>query len=465
MGERTTIFISLDDIKLWGVALGFILLSTAIIQLGSKSYGRIFYWRKALHILAIGTCGFVINHSQNTLALGYLLLLLGIVLLAVVKYQFLEVSKGESWGIALFPLALGILLVGNLADVRYIGTSAYVLALADAAAGIVGNRFGHKKRTPLSEEKSNAGSLAFFLMTLLVIMALHPFFYVKFTTLLLICLVITCGELFSSKGSDNATIPLLTALLLQQLNSGSIYEVQAWMVLLVSALVLPLMMKKRWLNKGGALAAMALALSITLFLPWHFLIYPVIFLGSGSLLSRLNRQEKREKDGRNAIQVFANGGVALLLLFLFKADASHLYILVFSIAMADTFSSEIGRYIGGKTWDILTFQPMPVGLSGGISLQGSIAGLLAGFALPMLAYLCRDILLYEVLLIGLASFLGMILDSLLGSGLQAKFTLDKQVSEVKKEGAVLSKGYALIDNDVVNFLSILSAVTLYAFIF
>ena len=260
------------------------------------------------------------------------------------------------------------------------------------------------------------------------------------------------------------SIPLLTSLLLQQLNQGEIHTRQSWLVLLTGIVLLPFMVKKKWLNTGGALAALVLGLSIAFYLPWYFLIYPVLFLAMGSLLSKLNRTEERESQGRNAVQVFANGGVALMVLFFFKSNIETLFILVFSIAMADTFSSELGRFIKGNTWNILTLKPMEVGLSGGISFQGTFAGLIAAFILPLIAYITSHLQMTQVFWIGIASFIGMLLDSILGSSIQAKYRSESQILERKEKEAVLVHGFASIDNDGVNVLSILLIVLAYSYL-
>ena len=45
-------------------------------------------------------------------------------------------------------------------------------------------------------------------------------------------------------------------------------------------------------------------------------------------------------------------------------------------ATSDTWSSEIGIYFKGKTFDIFKMRPVPPGVSGGMSRYGTLAGIL-----------------------------------------------------------------------------------------
>ncbi|MEN9202977.1 MAG: TIGR00297 family protein [Thermostichus sp. DG_1_6_bins_120] len=58
----------------------------------------------------------------------------------------------------------------------------------------------------------------------------------------------------------------------------------------------------------------------------------------------------------------------------------------FAAKLADTVSSEVGKAYGRKTFLITTFQAVPAGTEGAVSLEGSLAGVLAAAVISLLAW-------------------------------------------------------------------------------
>ncbi|MES2617059.1 MAG: DUF92 domain-containing protein [Bacteroidota bacterium] len=234
------------------------------------------------------------------------------------------------------------------------------------------------------------------------------------------------------------------------------------------------MKQKRWLTYTGSLSAFFVA-CILYQGGLMFFVMPFFLLIGGTLISKLNADEG-EKNGRNAIQVLANGGVALLCLlgWYWYTDVSlksvflKAYLISFSISICDTFSSEVGKYLNGHTIDIFSLRKIQKGLSGGISIQGTIAGALSVGIACSLIPMCFGLSWTTAFYIAFAGFLGMVLDSILGSLLQATYiSEDGQISETANPSAKLYKGFAWCTNDVVNVLSnaiVTGAFIVYVFI-
>lgn len=220
------------------------------------------------------------------------------------------------------------------------------------------------------------------------------------------------------------------------------------------------------LTLSGTIAAFITALILAYGgLPFFYL--PLVLLIGGTLLSKLNEHES-DKTGRNAKQVIANGGVGLLCLLFFYVTHSNIlfiaYLVSFTISISDTFSSEIGKYFNGTTVDLIGLEPIEPGLSGGISWQGTLGGLIGALIGANMAYLFLDVNVSVALVIAALGYAGMLLDSLLGSLFQAKYkhTNSNTIEELKTDANELIKGYPWCTNDTVNLLS--NAIVVLAFI-
>lgn len=116
------------------------------------------------------------------------------------------------------------------------------------------------------------------------------------------------------------------------------------------------------------------------------------------------------RKGRRASQIVANLGVAAL------AAAMGSYagcIAALAEAAADTMSSEIGQAVGGPAWLITSWRRVPPGTDGGVSLVGTVAGVVgsavvSGFGGP------------DRLVVFIAACAGLVFDSLLGATVERR---------------------------------------------
>jgi len=132
-------------------------------------------------------------------------------------------------------------------------------------------------------------------------------------------------------------------------------------------------------------------------------------------------------------------------------------LLTAATATADTWSSELGQYFRRPTWDLIKWRRLPAGLSGGVSWPGTLAGLGGAALIANLGWwLLPEPSLQQILLITGFGFLGMLIDSVLGSLLQATYRdpATGALSDVRPEGGELASGFPWMTNDLVNFLAI-----------
>lgn len=143
------------------------------------------------------------------------------------------------------------------------------------------------------------------------------------------------------------------------------------------------------------------------------------------------------KEGRRTSQVLANLGVAAVAGLLssmaqWREIALVLAAAALAEAAADTVSSEYGQAVGDSATLITTWEQVPAGTDGGITLPGTIAGLIAVFVVGAVCFATKLIPLRHAGIAALAAFLGMLVDSVLGATLERR---------------------KILGNDAVNFLS------------
>jgi uncharacterized protein (TIGR00297 family) len=202
---------------------------------------------------------------------------------------------------------------------------------------------------------------------------------------------------------------------------------QVLTALLVTALFAALAYTLGMVSRDGALGGFLVGAVIFVCLgPPGFAVL-VLFVLGGSLLTRLGYGRKRragtaEAGGgrRGARNALANAGVAVLCALLTALSSLDVFAAAFvaslGAAFADTAESEVGQLYGRAPRRITNFRTVPPGADGAVSLPGTFAGLAAatltaalGFALGLVEGSAL------MLLVTLASFLGTVVDSIVGA--------------------------------------------------
>jgi len=410
-----------------------------------------------LHVLAISTTAWIIDISEDSLTLGLVLMAIGVLLMVVLLKFKWWLQQEFSYGIALFPISLGGLLALGV-SASWIATAAWVLALSDASAGLVGRTWGAPKLNFLSESKSYQGAFAFFATASIVMAVRFPDLHLGWW--LLLSLIPTLTELFSWRGSDNFFLPIFTVgwiqLVLQSPYLGS------WIGVVVGGVIVILLAwfvrSRNWLDQTGSLAALWIAAILWMSGGWKALSAPVFLLVVGSVTGKLIRPN-HASEKRTAQQVFSNGLIGVVLYMLYGMTGQFHWLLLawssFAISVCDTISSEVGVAVGGRTYNALTLRSMQPGLSGGISLAGTAGGLAALLLLVLFMGGILPVSPIQLLWVLGTGFIGMLVDSILGSKWQALWRQGEAWSEVSSDSPqeVLVKGLPWLDNHWVNFLS------------
>lgn len=227
--------------------------------------------------------------------------------------------------------------------------------------------------------------------------------------------------------------------------------------------------RKRQLSVSGLAAAMVMGAAATLSGGFTALSLYLFFLISAAVIGKLSRRvrglERIHKKGgrRDFVQVLANGGAALVAVVAWRLTGSAPLALVFCAclgeACSDTWASEIGVLSKKPPVSVLTFTPVPTGISGGVSLLGTGAGLLSSLLYGLFALsMSPSHGLAGFSVVAVSAFAGVFADSLLGASLQAHYRLPDGSLTEKGEGPdgdklPLARGWRGFDNDMVNFVS------------
>ena len=144
---------------------------------------------------------------------------------------------------------------------------------------------------------------------------------------------------------------------------------------------------------------------------------------------RLGIAERR--DGRSASQVLANLAVSALCAGLYSYTHRALFLAGVAAALAeaaaDTVSSEVGQARGHPAHLITTWEQVEAGADGGISLEGTSAGMAAALIVGCACGAVHLLLWRQALLAAAGGFAGMLADSYLGALFERRHKLNNDL--------------------------------------
>jgi uncharacterized protein (TIGR00297 family) len=207
-------------------------------------------------------------------------------------------------------------------------------------------------------------------------------------------------------------------------------------ILLIVATVIP----KKLLTPAGLLHAWALGVIVWGTLGWRGYGVVMFYFLVGSAVTRIGMAQKEaegiaEKRGgaRGPENVWGSAftaticalGVAAIQIGWLAPQWEPLlllgYVASFATKLADTTASEVGKAYGKSTFLITTLQPVPRGTEGAVSLEGTLAGIMGGLTICIVAYVLNLITLPGIGICTIAAFVATNLESVIGATLQHKF--------------------------------------------
>ena len=444
--------------------------------------------RKFVHVLVgvlVMFSPFLFVSNLPPIVLAAIFIVVNAVALKSKKFEGMHATDRVSYGTVYFPAAYLLLCLFWWEQPVVFEISLLLMTFADTAAAVAGGRAkSPESYTVWRDTKTVQGSVVMFIVSILLIglgtrvfqgLAHVPPIDLKILLplSLFVAALVTVAEATSSAGSDNVTIPIVAAvgydLFLTTAQNGETVILLLW--ILVSFAIAIGAMKLDAVSTNGALGAFFMGLFVFGIGGWRFTIPIVVFFVLSSLLSKMGQRRKKALKAvitngsrRDIVQVFANGGIPMLLaVWWFYQPSQWLYagyLASVAAATADTWETEIGFFSKWAPRNSVTLAKMESGASGGITLLGTLGGLLGSTVIAAVAYpfLPDPAILKWVIIAGLV---GSFIDSFLGATVQGLYQCDEcgMTTETASHcnGPIsLIRGTGYISNDVVNLLCTLS---------
>ena len=435
--------------------------------------------RQFIHIcvgIVVSICPFIFKVNYQLITLSVIFIIINTYLISANRVSSMNNIERVSYGTIYFPLSV-LLLASFFWDkpISYF-LSILVLTLADPVASVIGSK-SKSHFYPWIDKKSVNGSIAMFSTSFLLValgtdtMArlFNASFYLPFHILiglaLFTSLCATLSEMLSYKGSDNLSIPIITffcyEIFLINYTHGNLHHLLLWSILSIG--IFSIAKKFQSLSLSGALSGFLIGVLIFGSGGWVLISPLVFFFISSSLLSF---SKKKQPSKRNAMQIVANGGVPAFFALCYFFFSNEYFLLGFIGALAastsDTWATEIGFLSKKRPYLIFTSKQVNKGVSGSISLIGTIGSIAGAMSIGLISFCIFDFDLILAIQVSFVGFLGSFIDTLLGRFAQSKFLCkicDKETEDGSQccSNTILWSGFKWVDNNTVNFLSSLSS--------
>ena len=205
-------------------------------------------------------------------------------------------------------------------------------------------------------------------------------------------------------------------------------------ILMLVSIVIP----KKLLTPAGTINAWGLGVVVWGTLGWRGYGVVLFYFLVGSAVTRIGMAQKEaegiaEKRGgaRGPENVWGSAftaticaiGVAAIKFGWLDAGWESLlilgYVASFATKLSDTTASEVGKAYGKSTFLITTLKPVPRGTEGAISLEGTLAGIVGGILISIVAYSLGMITFQGVIICTIAAFVATNVESVIGATLQS----------------------------------------------
>ena len=413
------------------------------------------------------TIHWVILNAVGTVALGF-------VTFGNLMDTYSREDADKSYGLFYFGLSTCIvaLITYLLGESYYLyaGVAYFCLALGDGFAPIVA-KLCKKHNVTIMPGRSLIGSLTVFIVSGLTVAVFSALFHMELDPLFIVSVAaLTCiAEFYGIKGCDNLLIEFMVYGYLLLYAFGMVSRLLQ-IVIIVTPIIAFLAIRFKALSVSGGIAAMIFIFALAFFAERSVdVIYTAVIFLSVSVTSKISKkfsgkkeETSKKKSGRNGYQIAGVGLWALVAIILSHIFKTKFFYILFFLSLAEQFSdsmaSDIGSITKKKNIDIITFKPIEKGLSGGVSVLGTLCALAGAFGILLIPYAVSLVTIKQYVVLSLLAFVGTMVDSVLGSVLQALYLCKECGAKTEhpehcNKKALRLKGFEIIDNVSVNLIS------------
>ena len=239
---------------------------------------------------------------------------------------------------------------------------------------------------------------------------------------------------------------------------------------ILAAAVAFITIKKKAFTVPAALSACAMLIIAALCSGWsgivivlaaYFTIFAVDMI-VGDRSEKVTKSINQRSGARGIVQVIANALAATIAavvgFILKKPELMMVYAAALTECLADSLASDVGVLSKKDPVDICRMKRIKRGLSGGVSLLGTLSALAGCVWMFLISWIFFGLSLDLFIVIIVIPMVGILIDSILGSLVQAKYECAVCGKSTEKtfhcgEKANHAGGIKLINNDAVNIIS------------
>ena len=354
---------------------------------------------------------------------------------------------GSIWtGVILYPISvLALILIYR--HRLYVAAAGWaIMALGDGMASVAGEWLGGPK-LPSNPQKTWSGAAGFFIFGVagayMLLRWVGPSIppYRAGWLALLTALVGAAVESLPVGLDDNVTVPLISGAFLY---CASMFAASAFasnlpylgrriiLALILNALLALIASSLRLVTLSGAGIGFILGAAVYMGYGFKSFLLLLAFFAMGSAATKLGYAAKaargvaeRRRGARGWQEAAANVlAAAFFSILVITTHHERAFLLATIAACAeaagDTVASEIGQWLSSQAYLVTTFAAVPAGENGGVSLAGSIAGVLASASIAALGWGLGLSTFGSAAVVLLAALGGNYFDSLLGATLESR---------------------------------------------
>jgi len=374
--------------------------------------------------------------------------------LPIVTKGQLEYPSGRfsNIGLITYPSVLLFLSVLFFESPIFLAIGWACMAFGDGFAGLIG---ANVKSTPIPwcKNKSFLGSLSFILfgsLGVLVILRLvpneiihqqkpHNLILITFT----VALIASLAETIKGFIDDNITVAITSSFLFYLFFYVQPYRLPELSTEFIPGIIVCFSFSavayfSKSLVFNGAITGFLVAVCSFVGFGWPGLAMLFLFVlgGIGATKWRKNRlalpEDLHPRDYRNVLSNGVLASIVGLIAFLTDSADSFLFIIfasIYSAALSDTLSSELGTLYGHRFYQFPNFKRAENGTDGAISLEGTSAGICGSLAACVTCiYIMNDIIPGIIVLV--SGVLANFFDSFLGTLFQKKRLMNNHTVNV-----------------------------------